>query len=340
MKTFNCAVIGCGVISENHIYAIEKLDGLKLVAVCDVMEERAKKTAEKYNTKYYTDYKEMADKEQLDGVHICLPHYLHKEVTVYFIKKGIPVLCEKPMAINALEGQVMIDTAEKYGTKMDIVFQNRFNASTKLVLNTIESGKLGKVEKIEANVKWQRTKEYYENGKWRGVLAEAGGGSLINQAIHTLDLSRLIAGSEVKEVSAQVKNLDHSYIEVEDTVNAVVTFENGVVLTFFSTNNNDENEPVYIKAICEKGTVELTSFDACITLNDGTVLKNDRDKENFYGVKEEYGTGHIYQVDRFYFGNKEQIKENVYQALKTQKLIDTIYEKGLFNAKCTMHNAQ
>ena len=82
MKIYNVAVIGCGVIAPNHLYSIEKLEGLNLVAVCDNDEEKAKNTAEKYGVKYYTDYKKMAENEQLDGVHICLPHYLHKEVTV------------------------------------------------------------------------------------------------------------------------------------------------------------------------------------------------------------------------------------------------------------------
>ncbi len=326
MKTYNVAVIGCGVIVPNHLYAIEKLDGLNLVAVCDIDEEKAKNIAEKYGVKYYTDYKQMAENEQLDGVHICLPHYLHKEVTVYFLEKNIQVLCEKPMAINSADGQEMIEAAEKYSTRMDIIFQTRVGSAAKTVFETIKSGKMGKVQKIFAQVKWKRGKEYYNNGKWRGILEQAGGGSLINQAIHTLDIARLMADSEIKNVSSQIANLNHAYIEVEDTVNAVVTFESGAVLTFYSTNNNFESELPSIKAICENGVIELTGSDAVITLNDGTVIKNDRDKETFFGVKEEYGTSHIAQVHRFYFGSDDEIKKNVEEALKIQKLIDKIYE--------------
>lgn len=326
MKFFNCAVIGCGVISENHLYAIEKLAGLKLAAVCDIVEEKAKNTAEKYNVNYYTDYREMLDKEQLGGVHICLPHYLHKEVTIYCLEKGIPVLCEKPMALNAKEAQEMADEAKRNGTKLDVIFQNRLSSASTLIFETLKSGKLGKVKEITSSVKWKRDREYYNNGKWRGILSQAGGGSMINQAIHTLDISRLIAGAEVKEVSAQVENTKHSYIEVEDTVNAVITFENGAVLTVYFTNNSIENEPISVKAVCEKGEIDLKGADVVITLNDGTVIKNDRDKETFFGVKEEYGTSHISQINRFYFGKEEEIKESVNQAIKTQKLIDMIYE--------------
>lgn len=326
MKIYNVAVIGCGVISPNHLYAIEKLDGLKLACVCDIDEEKAKNTAEKYGVKYYTDYKKMAENEQLDGVHICLPHYLHKEVTVYFLEKNISVLCEKPMAINSEDCQEMIDASEKYSTKMDIVFQTRVGSAAKTIFEAIKSGKVGKAQRIFAQVKWNRDKEYYNNGKWRSKISQAGGGSLINQAIHTLDLARLMANSDVKTVSAQVANLNHDYIEVEDTVNAVITFENGTVLTLYSTNNNFESELPSIKAICENGIIELTGSDAIITLNDGTVIKNSRDKETFFGVKEEYGTSHIAQVHRFYFGSDDEIKRNVAEALKTQKLIDEIYK--------------
>lgn len=327
MKTHNVAIIGCGVISTNHLYAIDKLDGLKLVAVCDIDEEKAKNTAEKYGVKYYTDYKKMAENEQLDGVHICLPHYLHKEVSIYFLEHKIPVLCEKPMALNLNECEEMINASQKNNTILDIIFQCRLSTASRLIFSTLQSGRLGKAKEIYAQVKWKRDNEYYNNGKWRGFLSQAGGGSLINQAIHTLDLARLIAGAEVENVSAQIANLNHSYIEVEDTVNAVITFENGAVLTFYSTNNNFESEPISIKVICEKGLIELTGGDATITLNDDTVLKNDKEDEFFCGVKEEYGTSHITQIHRFYFGNKDEIENNVAEALKTQKLIDKIYNR-------------
>ena len=327
MKTYNVAIIGCGGIAPNHLYAINKLEGLKLACVCDIDEEKAKSTAEKYGVKYYTDYKKMAENEQLDGVHICLPHYLHKEVSIYFLEKKVMVLCEKPFSICTKDAEEMIDASQKNNTMLDIIFQCRLSTASRFIFNTLKQGVLGEVKEIFAQVKWKREREYYNNGKWRGYISLAGGGSLINQAIHTLDLARLIAGADVESVSPQIANLNHSYVEVEDTVNAVVTFKNGAVLTFYSTNNNFESEPISIKAVCENGLIELSGGEATITLNDGTVLKNDKDEEFFYGVKEEYGTSHITQIYRFYFGSKEEIENNVEEALKTQMLVDRIYNR-------------
>ena len=138
-------VIGCGKISVMHCVSIKKQNNAYLAAVCDVKEDRAKKAAEEYETKYYLDWKEMLDEEKPDVVHICTPHYLHPEMAIYALQKGINVLTEKPMAIHYEDALKMAEASKKSGKSLVVSFQNRFNPGSLLIKNTLDRGRLGKI---------------------------------------------------------------------------------------------------------------------------------------------------------------------------------------------------
>ena len=210
-------IIGCGCIFTMHATSCSHLENAMLVGVCDIKKERADAAAEKYNVKAYYDYKELINRENIDVVHVCVPHYLHPIISKYAIEAGVNVLCEKPMSIkyeDALENVVL---AEKNNVKHGIIFQCRFNDSAKLVKEKIEDGTLGKIISARVVLTWSKPDEYYSLSDWKGTWDKEGGGVLIDQAIHSVDLANWFINDEVESVQAHMSNRGHSIMEVDDT---------------------------------------------------------------------------------------------------------------------------
>ena len=185
MKRFRVGIIGCGSIFPMHSVSVVQQVNAELVAVCDIKEDRAKQRAEEYNCAYYLDYQEMIDKENLDVVHICTPHYLHAPMAVYAAEKGVHILTEKPMAIELADAYAMIEAAENSGVVLGVIFQNRYNPGSKLIKEVLDSGELGRLLSCKLSVTWKRTDEYYSLSDWKGTWELEGGGVVIDQAIHT-----------------------------------------------------------------------------------------------------------------------------------------------------------
>ena len=200
MKKYRLAIIGCGAIFPTHAVSVAKSERCELVAVCDKIKEKADAAAKKYSCASYTDYNEMLECEDIDAVHICLPHFLHSTVAVECMKRKKHVLTEKPMDISVERAQLMIDTAKSEGVVLGCIFQNRYNAGTQLVRKMFLSGELGKVLGAKCFVTWRRTGAYYTQSDWKGKWDKEGGGVIIDQAIHTLDAMRYIINSPITEV--------------------------------------------------------------------------------------------------------------------------------------------
>ncbi len=329
MKKYRVAVIGCGVIAPNHLTVLDKLNNIEIVAVCDIRKERADAKAKEYNCKSYCDYKEMIEKEQLDSVHICLPHYLHSEVAIYALNSGLNVLCEKPMDISYEKALLMKETAEKSGKKLGIIFQNRYNPGSKFTFDLLESGKIGALKGISANLTWRRDQEYYNQDEWRGKWATEGGGVLINQAIHTVDLTRYMVGSDVVSVSASTAHRGKTTVEVEDTAEGIVKFENGVEVIFYFSINCVRDKHIQVDVYCEKGVINISGGDAVANYYDGTTVRScDNANLNNPG-KACYGVGHYAQIEEYYSENSEvKVRKTLDEALKTQKLLEEIYNSA------------
>ena len=157
------AIIGCGGISCMHLDAAAALEEAEIVAVCDIKADKAQKAAEKYGTKPYTNYIDMFNNEQLDAVHICLPHYIHTTVACEAFKRGINVISEKPMSIKYEDAAAAVDLAEKCGVKYGVIFQCRYNTPSELVKKRIRDGRLGKVKCGRIALTWYRSDNYYNN---------------------------------------------------------------------------------------------------------------------------------------------------------------------------------
>ncbi|MCW4020181.1 MAG: Gfo/Idh/MocA family oxidoreductase, partial [Candidatus Bathyarchaeota archaeon] len=231
VKRVKFGIIGTGVGADFCARGFSKIADAgiaELVAVTSRREERAKDFASKWGlTIWCTDHEEMLQKDDLDAVIINTPHYLHCPMALDAMEMGKHVLVDKPMAVNLKEADEMIEKAEKRNVKLGVVFQSRFDPNFRRVKVAADGGKFGRLTLGEAVVEWHRTQEYYDNSPWRGCWATEGGGALINQAVHTIDLLLWIMGPP-KYLWAQFDTFAHN-IEVEDLAVAAIRFENGAL---------------------------------------------------------------------------------------------------------------
>ncbi|MCQ2426883.1 MAG: Gfo/Idh/MocA family oxidoreductase [Clostridia bacterium] len=240
------AIIGCGSISSTHIKALIG-SGEEIAALCDIEEEKAFEKKSKYelNSAVYTDYKKMLDEVRPDSVHICTPHYLHAEMAVEALGRDINVLCEKPLAISVRDCEAVVEAASKSKASYGVCLQNRYEPNMKKLREMAES--IG-IEAAFGTVVWKRNEDYYSKGAWRGRWDTEGGGVMINQALHTLDLMQWICGMP-EYVTSSIDNYHlKDAIEVEDTASAVFELPDGRKFNFFATTAGGVDFPVQIRA--------------------------------------------------------------------------------------------
>jgi len=274
---------------------------------------------------------EMLEKEELDVVHICLPHYLHVKAAEAAFNKGISVLSEKPMSIDLESAEEAVAKAKEKGVLYGVISQCRYNNSARLVKKAVDSGKLGKIISVRSVLTWTRPDSYYMESDWKGTWDKEGGGVVIDQAIHSIDLVNWIVDSEPVEVSCSMANRGHKIVSVEDSAEGLITYKNGVKYGFYCMNNYGCDEPIEIRMLCEKGKAVFGYDDAYIYYNDGTVEEAHQNLNPLVdGGKDYWGFQHIRQIEQFYNAclKKEPLEISGEEALKTHKLIMEIYEKG------------
>lgn len=236
MKKVRIGIIGVGGMGQGHAESITKsVKEAELVAVCDTDENRAKEVAKKYEVKCFTDYKELVDSGIAEAVIVATPHYFHPEISIYAMEHGLHVLSEKPIAVTVSQADKMVEAAKKTKKVFCVMYQNRnrgvFIAAKKL----IEEGKLGKIIRTLLVNPWYRSQAYYDSGSWRATWKGEGGGVLINQAPHMIDIFIWLAGLP-KKIEAKVRTQIHK-IEVEDEVSAFLEYENGAWGYYYTTTN-------------------------------------------------------------------------------------------------------
>ncbi|MCH6265948.1 Gfo/Idh/MocA family protein [Neobacillus citreus] len=290
------AVIGLGDISKIHIPAIQANPNTELVAVCDI-NESLKDTVPGVN--FYTDYHEMLEKEALDCVHNCLPHYLHYPVTKACVEKGVHVFQEKPLGLNAEEGQALVKLENEHSDiKIGVCLQNRYNETFETLLEIVKSGEYGKVTGVKGLVAWFRPKAYYDAKPWRGKMELAGGGVMINQALHTIDLMQLIGG-EIDSIKGSINQLLDYGIEVEDTASAHIHFKHGAKGLFFATNANAENSSVELEVLLEKGKFNIKD-SILVRVTEESKKEVLVEDAKLPGAKFYYGASHFKTINQFY----------------------------------------
>lgn len=321
-------IIGCGAISHTHINSINGNNLGKIIAVCDIVEERAKAvSAEAGCDKYYTDYKTMLTEcTEADVVHICTPHYLHAEMAIFALEHGFDVYLEKPCAMTPAEAKTIVEASERTGKKVCVSFQNRLVKTTAAAKRIISEGRLGKLLGMKGIVTWERSGKYYTESGWRGTWATEGGGVLMNQSIHTLDLLYCFGG-KVKSVEGSVAlRKNKGTIEVEDTAEATILFENGISAIFYATNCNVVTTPAELELILENGRL-LISNDILYEITDGHLREAAENTGAAVG-KSVWGSGHTLMIGNFYKVLRGEQAEycDITDAYQVLEIIEKIYE--------------
>lgn len=254
------AIVGTGMISRFHARAIADVRGAKLVACCDMAAGRAEQFGKEVGCTAYDDIKKMLADPQVDIVTIATPSGAHMEPAVEAAQAGKHVIVEKPLEITLKRCDKIIDACEKAGVKLATIFPSRFHDSSVQMRKAIDQGRFGRLTLGDAYVKWYRTQEYYDSGAWRGTWKLDGGGALMNQAVHTVDLLIWLMGP-VEEIQAQTATLAHKRIEVEDVATATLKFKSGALGVIEATT---AAYPGYLKRIelhGSEGTAVLEEED-------------------------------------------------------------------------------
>ena len=296
----NGCIVGCGAISPMHAEALVLSDYGKLYGVCDTDPQKAEAMARKYVAEVYSSFEQVIEDKDIDVVHICTPHYLHTPMAKTALSAGKAVVLEKPVAISKGELEDLLAFVQKngYEDKVTVMFQTRRNTCVQKMQSLLKEDKsLGSLLGIIAHLSWKRDEQYYASGDWRGTWKYEGGGVLINQAIHTIDLMLLLAGP-VKQMFANASNRIIKNIEVEDTADVLIEFESGARGVLTATNGHSTTTPATIELQFENGILRYADHTLySIKGVDIEVLCHDEDV--FYG-KDCWGNGHADAIDSFY----------------------------------------
>jgi UDP-N-acetyl-2-amino-2-deoxyglucuronate dehydrogenase len=238
MQKLRTALVGCGKVAHLHAAALQSLPESEFVAVCARTSEKADAFAAKYHVAAFTDVKEMISKERVDAIFVCTPHPQHAAPAIAAARSGAHVLVEKPLASSLADCDAMLAAARASQTKMSVISQRRFYPPCQRIHHAIETGKLGRPILGTATIFGWRDEAYYRSDPWRGSWEHEGGGVLVNQSPHQLDLL-LWYLREPEEVFGYWANQNHPYIEVEDTAVAVVRFKNGALGNIVVSNGQN-----------------------------------------------------------------------------------------------------
>ena len=219
-------IIGTGAIAEMHAAALEMLDNSILVAVYDKVPERAIAFAKKHKVKAYEDFDKFLADELVMAVTVATPTGIHGAVAIPAAEAGKHVLCEKPLDVTLEKADAIIEACEKNNVLLSAVFQSRFSRSVQEIKKALDADRFGKIVLASTQVRWYRSQEYYDSAGWRGTWELDGGGALMNQSIHTIDLLVYLNG-DPDEVFAYHGDLTHKNIQVEDNLVAAVKWKNG-----------------------------------------------------------------------------------------------------------------
>ncbi|MGE4272432.1 MAG: Gfo/Idh/MocA family protein [Desulfitobacterium sp.] len=293
-KKMRFAIIGCGRIAPKHAESILALEEAELVAVCDVVPEKAQAFADKYGAKPYLSYEEMIEKEEIDVVTIATESDLHAPIGITCAKAGKHVMVEKPMAMTLESADELIRTCHKAGVKLSVIHQNRYNKSIKLMRQALEEGRFGKLTHGQASVRWNRNDAYYSQAPWRGTKLQDGG-VLMNQSIHNIDLLQWTFGP-VESVFGYTRTALRK-IEMEDVGVAVIKFKNGALGVIEAASTiYPKNIEETLNIFGETGSVMIGGI-AVNRVETWEFPDSDEEKQTIFAAQENdppnvYGFGH------------------------------------------------
>ena len=327
-------IVGCGRIAQRHAEHIHNKG--ELVAVCDIVKEKADAMASKYNARaYYNEQDLLKAEKEINVIAVCSPNGLHATHAIAALNAGYHVICEKPLAITVHDCGEMVKAGERSNKRLFAIKQNRFNPPVAAVKQLLDEGKLGKIYSVQLSCFWNRNPDYYNNS-WKGTL-ELDGGTLYTQFSHFIDLLYWMLG-DIKQVKAFMANYAHKgIIEFEDTGVIIAEFYNGAIGTInYTVNSYNKNMEGSLTLFGEKGTVKI-----------GGQYLNELEYQNIEGYRIEnlpegntannYGNyqGSMSNHDKVYdnlidvLQNNAAISTSSFEGLKTVEIIEKIYREAI-----------
>ena len=336
VRKIGYAVVGLGV-GMRHAEAAANSKNANLIAVCDLKQEKLDKIKERYpETLTHLDFDEMLKNPDIDVVSIAVPSGMHADFAVKAMKAGKNVLVEKPVDIT-VEAALRIEKArQETGMKAGVVHQNRYNPDMPLMHDAVVSGKIGKVLFGDFAVKWYRTQDYYDNGGWRGTWEMDGGGSLMNQAVHTVDLMQWIMNSDVESVTSQTAVYNHK-IDTEDFTASLIKFKSGAVATFISTTCAYPGISTDIKVYGTNGSMEadqdelkLWKFKDAPEGEEEEMLKKYTGNAAAAALDPTLCLGHNYVVEDMISAVLDDRDPSILpmEAIKSVRIVNAVYESA------------
>lgn len=319
MEKLRTGIIGCGKVGDFHAKAFVALENSEFTAVCDNNIERARAFGDRYRVKAYDDIETMIRECRLDVVSICTPHPLHANPAVVAADCGCNVLIEKPLASSLEDCDRIIEAGDRNHVTIGTMVQRRFYRPCMRIHQAIEDGKIGRPVLGMVTMLGWRDKNYYDSDPWRGSWKGEGGGVMVNQAPHQIDLLQWYMG-EVDEIYGVWKNLNHPYIEVEDTAVAVIKFKNGGVGNIVVSNSQNPAlfGKVHIFGENGAGVGVQTDGGAMFVAGMSSITEapyNDlwtvAGEENMLETWKQEDTDFFNSVDSMYYYHREQIKDFV-----------------------------
>lgn len=319
-------IVGLGVISYEHAQSILNIENAELVAASSRTQENRDKFAKEFDVRIFADYEEMLKQDDIDAVSICTPSGTHMNFGVKAAKAGKHVIVDKPIEVSVDRGQKLVESCEKNSVKLAVIYQNRYSGAVLKLKDAVDSGKIGKPVMARGTVKWFRSQEYYTGSGWRGTLDLDGGGALINQSIHTLDLLIWILG-DLKCVFGLKNTLTHEGIEAEDNLIATLQFTSGALGQFEASTSIVPQQPRTIEINGSKGTAILKGNEFQLIMNDeqtSTDFSKQDEKPLFVKQYDEIVTAIL---------NGDQPPVSGPEALKSLAAVEAIYDS------CQQHSA-
>jgi len=250
------AIIGTGTVAIRHARAIEEIDCAELVAVHDVDPDRALPFALEHNTEAVLQLQDLLANDHIDVVTVATPSGTHGTVAIPAAKAGKHIICEKPLETTLEKADAIIEACKENKVFLTAVFQSRFGENVQLIKKAIDTGRFGKLILASAQVKWYRSVDYYTSAGWRGTWQLDGGGVLMNQSIHIIDLLLYLVGKP-REVFAYTDILTHAGLEVEDTACAAIRFKNGAMGVIEASTSCAPGFPRKLEISGQKGSIVL-----------------------------------------------------------------------------------
>ncbi len=333
-KKLRGAIIGCGGIAQVHGAVLQGLETAELAACADVVPQRAQDLAGKFGGHAYDSLQALLEQEPVDVVHLCTPHYLHTPMAQLAASRGIHVFTEKPPVISREQWGEFSNLETAKGVRVGICFQNRYNPSVRLLEGLLGSGRTGKPLGARAFVTWRREAPYYTESGWRGRWGTEGGGVLINQSIHTLDLLVRFLGKPIGVEATMANHHLKGTIEVEDTLEASIDF-GGKRALFYATTAHCTDSPVLIELVCERCTLRIEEPDVTIRWENGDIERRTMAPAGGMALGKSYwGSSHALCIGDFYRCVLENapFQNDIPSVADTMDLMLSIYEasRGTF----------